>query len=218
VIFFLALATYAASHYVTYLAALQAEGLTRDDVSFISYIQFVAESMTYSIRGGSEEGVEVGKLGYLFLGIEGLGFAAGTFLPLFILSKTAYCPVCQLYMKKTVTANFPSASTYDVFKKTPRKEKAAYLSQAIAEANAKHQELVRALEGKSIGEIRPFLEPNKTKAGQMLAYAQFTLHECPTGDSAVIKSSVVHQGLDGKLHSQNMPEIKKGQPSMAVPG
>lgn len=115
------LATYGASHYVTYRHVLSVNGLTTDQVSFVDYMKLTTETAEMADQHG-KDGWTVGKFGYVLLLLEAVGFCGGAAIPLLVVSQNAYCEACGRFMKPHWEAYHSSkATTAELKGKKPEK-------------------------------------------------------------------------------------------------
>jgi len=88
----------------------------RDEVSFLEFIQYVIENQRVRIhragnlKGGDNDGIELGKWGYARFAINLAGFALGVVAMVAIAGGKAYCPKCKRYL---VTVGKQSRSSSD---------------------------------------------------------------------------------------------------------
>jgi len=146
------LLTYGGSHYVTYLnyradIAAMLEQIELVDpatnkpipaeeimgnITFLGYMQETIETteMADVEDRDQDDAFELGKLGYLILLLEAIGFCGGAVIPLAVVSQGAYCEDCGRYMKKSWEGYHNSeATTADL--KGKKDAKAAVIEAAM---------------------------------------------------------------------------------------
>ena len=205
-VFFISVAGYIGSHYVTYRALGEIEGLT-----FLEYIKITVENFTFGKIGeDGEAGTPLGKWGYLFLVLEGIGFSVGAMVPALCLSGAPYCDSCKLYLKKTAKGHIPSASDRSALKKQSKPEKVQLLEGAINEVVEASQVF-----GESIAEAS--YEDTMLAVGQLdqkptaksLASSTVQLMKCPHCSSHHAKVVLANCTVDGQANTTDLFEINK---------
>jgi hypothetical protein len=91
-------------HYLNYYF-LEAEGkMVREYVSFFSYLAIVTKStsMQFYFHGRSTGSTgELGWFGFVFAGLQILGFSAGGLGTYMLLSEQPFCDTCSSFLKKS---------------------------------------------------------------------------------------------------------------------
>lgn len=87
-------------YYVQYLSVELEDGTALADVaSFGAYLSFTLGNAQYSF-GSSKSGLDIGRVGYVFAGIQFLGFLAGGMVPYVSLQSKRACERCQKYYRE----------------------------------------------------------------------------------------------------------------------
>ena len=116
IVFFISIAGFIASEFITYLAFVDPNKLT-----FLRYIQVTAEGWSFENRDGTP-GEPLGKWGYFFVGLQAVGFSLGAMFPVLLLTGAPYRDRCQYYLKKNATTYILSTGDES---KLNKKKKAA---------------------------------------------------------------------------------------------
>jgi hypothetical protein len=181
-------ATYVAAQYIEFRSL----DLTYQDgspVSFLEYYDIVARSFAWEQRNG-EAGEPLGMWGYLFRGLEVIGFLGGGLIVPFALRKAAYCDNCQIYMRSLNLATLPAAIPAKKFKKSQTEEQAAHQradGEAVSAADTQLESLRKlAAEARSnefLAAIRE-LKPKKREAAKLprrIVLQLVSCHGCHAG-------------------------------------
>ena len=124
VVLALQLCTYFLAQYIEFesLHLAHADGTP---VGFIEHFDAAARGFAWKDRDG-KPGEALGAWGYLFRGLEILGFGFGGLLVPILLSKAPYCQQCQMYMRRRKLALVPASVPLRKIKKTDAAALAAY--------------------------------------------------------------------------------------------
>ncbi|MGB8355592.1 MAG: hypothetical protein WCD79_16965 [Chthoniobacteraceae bacterium] len=98
---------------------------TNTPVGFFKYYDISARSFAWKAENGTI-GSPLGIWGYLFRGLEVIGFAAGGLIVPLALWKAPYCQSCRRYMRRKLLATMPASVPVKKFKKSDKEGSAAH--------------------------------------------------------------------------------------------
>jgi len=119
---------YFGAEYVTFASQgpLFLDGSTTQ-ITFPEYFNYTATHFAW--KNDDEKkglGKPLGGFGYLFIGLEILGFVAGSLIVPAALMKHPYCEVCQMYMKRKKLTTMAASVPFRKVKKSDAAASAAY--------------------------------------------------------------------------------------------
>ncbi|HXT10172.1 MAG TPA: hypothetical protein VN873_01310 [Candidatus Angelobacter sp.] len=97
-------------------------------VGFFTYYDLVTRAFAWRQENG-KVGEPLGTLGYLFRGLEVIGFVAGGLIVPAVLRKAPYCADCQRYMKTKQLTLIPGSVPAKKVKKSDAAGQAAYAAE-----------------------------------------------------------------------------------------
>jgi len=147
----LQLVAYLTAQYIEF-AGLQLQYQDGTSVGFFTYFDFVARSFAWKQDNG-KMGDPMGMWGYLFRGLEVIGFCGGGLIVPVLLRKAPYCECCQIYMRSKSLGLIPASVPHQKIKKSDIAALAAYREnqeKTFAAGQAKLTQLWQtAAEGKT---------------------------------------------------------------------
>jgi hypothetical protein len=208
--FIVALITYVGALYATYLSVVGSEEISSNEITFLRYFTILAENTTYSINHG-KDALELGKFGYLFQFLEAVGFSLGALLPAYILSKSFFCSICQLYMKPVAKGKLPSVLTRDDLKHKNRAGRLETLAASAVEAKDKYEaikpkiaEATKTSLGLTVAE-----HPVDKKDARALSWVLLELFQCPQCEEANLKATLFMVAEDNKIRSALLETVNR---------
>ena len=206
----LAIGTYAAAQYLTYLQALKVNNLSQDQVSFVEYIKLTWGNMTYKNLDRGSEPFELGKLGYVLKSLEIAGFTLGVMLPVWILRQMSYCPTCQRYMTKTGSFFINSTALKSELKKKKKKEKEALIVDAVNSVTAQHDALVDRISSTGFDDTLLILSDlPRAQSSDSMAIVQYDLSKCPVCDNHEIAATLRNINVGNQYNTRLLGKIPK---------
>jgi hypothetical protein len=185
------------AHYMTYLGMLAAHGYKPGDISFLQYLQYLCEGMTYGEVG--EEGAEIGGFGYVLQAVSGMGFAAGGIIPHLVLRAMAYCEGCQLYMKRIARGVLSSKAVKPDLKKKNKADKKEIIEAAVAEVLEPTQRMLDVVMRNRLADNEKLMEaipPERVK--NSIAGVTIAMRKCPGCERHVVKAALQNLTVDGQ--------------------
>jgi len=207
-IFFLSIVGFILSYYVTYLASVDP-----NQASFFEYLKFNAESSTFTTDDG-DEGKPLGIWGWLFMGLEGLGFSIGSLVPVLFLSQAPYCDSCRYYLKKQDKRFICSPLVRADLKKKKGEEYKAVLVSAIESVNNPASDLLNLIQSATLSDTVAALEHIPTdKTPKTLARVAVKLSKCPACETHNLTATLTNKTTGDKdnvvqlfSHTNESPE------------
>jgi hypothetical protein len=148
-------------------------------VGFFEYFDFAARSFAWKQKDG-RPGEPLGSWGYVFRGLEVIGFVGGGLIVPVLLRKAPYCKTCRRYMRTKSLGFLPASVPARKIKKSDTEGMAAYQAeQAKAlEAGQKFLETLRqlAIEGQSQDFQAALSGLNAQKKDTLKLPTRFSLH------------------------------------------
>jgi len=166
-------------------------------VPFTTYFDVTTRSMTFKAEHSSTPSSELGAVGYVFRGLELLGFSFGGLVVPLALRNKAYCERCRRYMKNRVVGLLPAAVPS---RKIPKKDAAATTAfqQEMEQAFGRGIDATKAIleaGGKNDGPaVRDQLAPHATKkkeSAKLLHRIQIALDACPRCSTGILSASLL---------------------------
>ena len=133
-IFLTGIAHYYGAQYASYLAVRMEMGAGGGYASFGDYLQILCETSTLKEGIGEAAKAEVlGKTGYLYHGLEVLGYGLGVVSLSLALRGQGYCPGCARFMDKPVRRSCGSALSTAQLKKLPKPQRRVRTQELLQE-------------------------------------------------------------------------------------
>jgi hypothetical protein len=223
IIFVLGALTYVLAHYITYMALLAANDVPSEAFSFFDYIRLLCENISYGDIH-DDEGVALGKFGYLIQLVEWAGFAFGGIIPLLILQTIPYCHHCQRYKKPLLNVFINSEETKALLKKQKKAAKTQIIEDAVAKLVALSEPLLGQMETSSLQENIQLLENEPRKvAKDSIANLNIKLQKCPNCDEHTVRAFLQNVTVDGKanineIRKMDVPAVQPTAPTQIQPG
>jgi hypothetical protein len=145
----LQLGAYFAAQYIEFRNLHLVHRIDGSPVGFFEYYDLVARSFAWKQDNGTA-GQPLGAWGYLFCGLEVVGFVAGGLIVPALLRKAPYCADCQRYMKTRRLALIPASVRAKKVKKSDLAGKAAYETEQ-QQAFAGGKQTVEAIQQFAVG-------------------------------------------------------------------
>lgn len=201
---------YLAAQWITYLNVLERFNASSDNYSFGSYLRDICENMSFQRSGSKEAGSPLGAFGYVFKGLEMLGFSFGTMIPCAILRGMPYCMGCQRYLKKNATARLFSAVLTTAIKQLPRKERASAVQKAVEEINTRGLALLQKVSTLPLdATLAALKEASEEPIEKSTARIQIRLSKCPECDAHHIATELHVINEKGKPGQGSLPALDK---------
>lgn len=121
-------AAYVGAQYIEFKNLHLVHRADHSRVGFLEYYDAMARSFAWKEDNG-KVGNTLGGWGYLFCGLEVVGFAAGGLIVPGLLRKAPYCAECQRYMKTKSLAYIPASVPAKKVKKSDAAGQAAYAAE-----------------------------------------------------------------------------------------
>jgi len=155
VVLLLQVLVYFAAQHIEY-QQLQPTHRDGSPVSFVEYYDWTARSFAWKESNGST-GSPLGAWGYLFMGLQLVGFCAGSLIVPAFLWRAPYCQKCQVYMRTRRLATIPaSVARLKKLKKSDTAGLAALQvadDAALAAARAQLESLCASATGNRVAEM-----------------------------------------------------------------
>lgn len=213
-ILLLQVGAYFSAQYVTFLS--QGPLFLRDtghQVTFPEYFNIMATNFAWKKESGRGTDAPLGEAGYFFIGLEILGFAAGSLIVPGALMKHPYCELCQVYMKRKKLATIPASIPPRKVKKKDLAGMQAYTSEqqnALEESHAKlnyFAELAGANDPVAFRQTIEALGPASKASGKLPARVAIMLVRCRACHSGHLKATLL-SGHGKKLTSTALRQIE----------
>ncbi len=205
-ILLISITAYVISHFISYRMFVNTEEFT-----FIQYIQAYAEGLSFEKSGSNGEyGDPLGKLGYFFLLLEGLGVSIGSIYPVASLWTQAYCDRCNFYLKKQRTGFISSDETTADLRKKKKPEKEDILVGAINSSIMRTGQLFEENEATPYETIQSAIgHLDQSQKKKALANVTVELFKCPACDTHQIKATLINQTTGGSPATSELAKLIK---------
>jgi hypothetical protein len=197
-ILFLQVLAYFAAQYVSF----RSQGplfvrATGRQVTFPEYFDLVARSFAWKDEHSEKPGEALGEWGYLFIGLEILGFAGGSLIVPAALMKQPYCELCQIYMKRKKLATIAASVRPRKIKKKDAAAMEAYTAEQKAAyelGTTKLNELPKRAEAGDVAGFREHVDalaPSSKSAAKLPARIAVSLVRCRGCNSGYLDSKLL---------------------------
>lgn len=209
---FISLLDYFANHYVSYLSVLERVHPSVE-YSFVSYLQDICETMTFSRTADGGPGEPIGLLGYLFKGLEAAGYVAGATIPAKMavdsVASTPDCLNCRQYYAPERFGYLNAPEQWADVAELPRLERILAMRDSRTPLLERTEAIMDSLEGASCAEARMAVSKlEKTAAMGNTGSVTFTLRKCPGCMAFHLSASFVGYGVDGDFSSRKLRSVE----------
>ena len=178
-------------------------------VSFFEYFDATTRSMTFTFRHSSNPTGELGIVGYLFRGLELLGFALGGLVIPGMLKAKPYCEGCRTYMRTRSIGLIPASEPARKIGKKDVEAQRLYeeaMSRSLEEGLASAKNISDAAASHDASTIRQVIETHaaeKAKIGKLLHRIEISLSACPRCHDGLIALQL-HSGHGDKIQTREL--------------
>ena len=173
------------------------------DMSFATYVDHTARSMSFSVAGRPGRGDRLGVFGYAFKALAVIGFAGASVIPLLILRSTrSYCEACGVYRRRTILGVIAAGGERVKLDKKDTEalaEHSARLQAGVAQAS----ELIALSEAgdweRATSTIRSHARDQRAKR-KLMGYVELRLDHCPSCEESTLFA-------DGYLFNGELPVL-----------
>lgn len=191
---------------------------TTHRLTFPEYFDLVTRSFTWKeenstptpVRG--KESQPLGGWGYLFVGLEILGFAGGSLIVPAVLMKHPYCELCQIYMKRKGLAVIPASVKARKVKKKDIAAMEAYTAEQQAAFEAGRAKLGAIAKLAQAGDVNGLqqqladLKPGRRAADKLPARIHLSMVRCRGCNSGHLEA-ILHTGQGNRTKRTPLDRI-----------
>ncbi len=216
----ISLLDYLANQYVTYASMMEHLHLP-SEYSFFNYLRDICENMTFNRGEGAPSGKPIGMFGYLFKGLEVLGYVAGSTIPakmaLVSVAETPDCLKCRQYYEAKRFGYLNAPEQWQDMANLPFQQRIQALSQSCAPLYERTDAIMIEVEGKTFSEVSTAISKLESKAALgNTASVTFTLRKCPGCDAFHLKASLVGYNEHGSIFNQHIKSVESKSVSEAA--
>ena len=139
------------------------------------------------------------------MGLECLGFALGSALPVLMLSNTPYCDRCRYFLKKQENLTICSPNEKADLKKKKAPEKEQIIIEAINYVTTHVFHLQERTQGATLHEtLGAIAQLPKSQNKKALATSRIELLKCPACDTHSITANLTNVTTDSQINATEL--------------